>query len=249
MAPVKPGYRKCQQFVCRPVGRELSRVLRERLRGSSDGYREKARVGCRPPEPSPHLSSSEAPVHRRRRRSRRLAQTKKRTCPWEEQALFVVCRQCRREDLNLHGVNPHQVLNLARLPIPPLRLSFVFRTRGPVLQAPRPASFPRSGRPARQNSPDARGRLKPGLQRSVALASLPARALIFTFVILLFLVRYSAVLRRVPGSGGWNAFRRQGCHRYDCRNGSGSVALECELRGNAACLPSPPSGRVPHSVR
>ena len=30
--------------------------------------------------------------------------------------------ECRREDLNLHGVSSHQVLNLARLPIPPLRL-------------------------------------------------------------------------------------------------------------------------------
>lgn len=29
---------------------------------------------------------------------------------------------CRRQDLNLHWVNPNQVLNLARLPIPPLRL-------------------------------------------------------------------------------------------------------------------------------
>ena len=29
---------------------------------------------------------------------------------------------CRRQDLNLHWVNPNQALNLARLPIPPLRL-------------------------------------------------------------------------------------------------------------------------------
>src|SRR5262245_29495240 len=29
--------------------------------------------------------------------------------------------RCRRQDLNLHEVNPHQALNLARLPIPPLR--------------------------------------------------------------------------------------------------------------------------------
>src|SRR5215471_5349053 len=28
---------------------------------------------------------------------------------------------CRRQDLNLHWVNPNQALNLARLPIPPLR--------------------------------------------------------------------------------------------------------------------------------
>src|SRR5512134_1179601 len=28
---------------------------------------------------------------------------------------------CRREDSNLHPVNPDQTLNLARLPIPPLR--------------------------------------------------------------------------------------------------------------------------------
>jgi hypothetical protein len=29
---------------------------------------------------------------------------------------------CRREDSNLHSLNGNQVLNLARLPIPPLRL-------------------------------------------------------------------------------------------------------------------------------
>ncbi len=28
-------------------------------------------------------------------------------------------QQCGKQDLNLHGVNPHQALNLARLPIPP----------------------------------------------------------------------------------------------------------------------------------
>ena len=27
--------------------------------------------------------------------------------------------ECGKQDLNLHGVNPHQALNLARLPIPP----------------------------------------------------------------------------------------------------------------------------------
>jgi hypothetical protein len=27
--------------------------------------------------------------------------------------------KCGKQDLNLHGVNPHQALNLARLPIPP----------------------------------------------------------------------------------------------------------------------------------
>ena len=32
--------------------------------------------------------------------------------------------QCRRQDLNLHWVNPNQALNLARLPIPPLRHGF-----------------------------------------------------------------------------------------------------------------------------
>src|SRR5437016_7179772 len=31
------------------------------------------------------------------------------------------CRNCRREDSNLHSLNGNQVLNLARLPIPPLR--------------------------------------------------------------------------------------------------------------------------------
>lgn len=30
--------------------------------------------------------------------------------------------QCRRQDLNLHALDGHQALNLARLPIPPLRL-------------------------------------------------------------------------------------------------------------------------------
>ena len=29
--------------------------------------------------------------------------------------------QCRRQDLNLHSLNGNQALNLARLPIPPLR--------------------------------------------------------------------------------------------------------------------------------
>jgi hypothetical protein len=32
-----------------------------------------------------------------------------------------VLLQCRREDSNLHSLNGNQVLNLARLPIPPLR--------------------------------------------------------------------------------------------------------------------------------
>ena len=31
------------------------------------------------------------------------------------------CLQCRREDSNLHSLNGNQVLNLARLPVPPLR--------------------------------------------------------------------------------------------------------------------------------
>lgn len=30
--------------------------------------------------------------------------------------------KCRRQDLNLHDLEGHQALNLARLPIPPLRL-------------------------------------------------------------------------------------------------------------------------------
>ena len=32
---------------------------------------------------------------------------------------IIVCLKCGKQDLNLHGVNPHQALNLARLPIPP----------------------------------------------------------------------------------------------------------------------------------
>lgn len=31
--------------------------------------------------------------------------------------------KCGKQDLNLHGVNPHQALNLARLPIPPFPLA------------------------------------------------------------------------------------------------------------------------------
>jgi hypothetical protein len=44
------------------------------------------------------------------------------------------CLQCRREDSNLHTLNGYQVLNLARLPIPPLRLSrsYYSRSRFPV---------------------------------------------------------------------------------------------------------------------
>src|SRR5437667_10015678 len=34
----------------------------------------------------------------------------------------LMMQQCRREDSNLHTLNGYQVLNLARLPIPPLRL-------------------------------------------------------------------------------------------------------------------------------
>jgi hypothetical protein len=34
---------------------------------------------------------------------------------------LLKCYKCRREDSNLHPVNPDQTLNLARLPIPPLR--------------------------------------------------------------------------------------------------------------------------------
>src|SRR5439155_26931391 len=33
--------------------------------------------------------------------------------------------ECRREDSNLHSLNGNQVLNLARLPVPPLRLAQV----------------------------------------------------------------------------------------------------------------------------
>jgi hypothetical protein len=39
---------------------------------------------------------------------------------------FAKNADCRRQDLNLHTLNEYQVLNLARLPIPPLRLD---RTR------------------------------------------------------------------------------------------------------------------------
>jgi RNA polymerase sigma factor (sigma-70 family) len=51
--------------------------------------------------------------------------------------------ECRRQDLNLHWVNPNQALNLARLPIPPLRLLGVpltLRTDGAAVQA-FPADF------------------------------------------------------------------------------------------------------------
>jgi RNA polymerase sigma factor (sigma-70 family) len=46
--------------------------------------------------------------------------------------------ECRRQDLNLHWVNPNQALNLARLPIPPLRLrgvSLTLRTDRAAVQA------------------------------------------------------------------------------------------------------------------
>ncbi len=35
--------------------------------------------------------------------------------------MFCANSRCRREDSNLHTLNGYQVLNLARLPIPPLR--------------------------------------------------------------------------------------------------------------------------------
>ena len=35
---------------------------------------------------------------------------------------LLPCLICRRQDLNLHDLVGHQALNLARLPIPPLRL-------------------------------------------------------------------------------------------------------------------------------
>ena len=64
--------------------------------------------------------------------------TRKRTGGTGPLVLLRCLNECRREDLNLHGVNPHQVLNLARLPIPPLRLTPVFRGRDSFLQAPAP---------------------------------------------------------------------------------------------------------------
>src|SRR5215471_2941297 len=53
---------------------------------------------------------------------------------------------CRRQDLNLHWVNPNQALNLARLPIPPLRrgrLSLYLMRMLPWKSSPNPARLAR----------------------------------------------------------------------------------------------------------
>src|SRR5262249_18378921 len=48
------------------------------------------------------------------------------------------CKECRRQDLTLHEVTPPQALNLARLPIPPLRLhqSLLPYAAGPLKSKP-----------------------------------------------------------------------------------------------------------------
>src|SRR5262245_52292378 len=49
---------------------------------------------------------------------KRATQKKKGTHGYYRKSLM---RMCRREDSNLHSLNGNQVLNLARLPVPPLR--------------------------------------------------------------------------------------------------------------------------------
>ena len=64
---------------------------------------------------------------------------------------------CRRQDLNLHWVNPNQALNLARLPIPPLRRGRLplYLMRMPHRKSsPNPTSSPPHPNP----SPPRRGR-------------------------------------------------------------------------------------------
>src|SRR5713101_5533140 len=57
-------------------------------------------------------------------------------------ALFAVSprkKRCRRQDLNLHCHYGNQALNLARLPIPPLRRGWLLHTLcggGPGIQVP-----------------------------------------------------------------------------------------------------------------